>query len=77
MERWRVRVDRDACTGSGLCLGTAPEHFALGPDRRSRPVAPDVGPDDAVVAAAECCPMQAIEVVDARTGRTVAPDPDL
>lgn len=70
-ECWTVRVDRDACLGSGICAGTAPEHFRL-EDGRSRPVEERVPPDDRVVDAADLCPAEAITVSDA-AGRRLAP----
>ncbi|MFI6676791.1 ferredoxin [Kribbella sp. NPDC050470] len=82
MARWKVTVDPDACTGSGLCLGTAPDHFEFGSDRRSRPRAALVDasdPDDdaatTIADAAECCPMAAITIVDADSGRQLLPEP--
>jgi ferredoxin len=79
MTGWKVMVDQNACTGSGMCLGVAPGHFEFGPDRRSRPRAALVDPDGAAAAAiadaAECCPMVAITIVDADSGRQLIPGP--
>lgn len=70
---WRLTVDRGLCIGSGTCVGTAPEHFAL-VDGRSAPMAEEVEPDEAVTDAAEFCPVSAITVRDA-DDRLVAPEP--
>lgn len=67
---WNVTVS-SACIGSGVCAGTAPRHFALGPDNRSRPLASPIEPDDAVLGAAASCPVEAIAVTDADTGTPV------
>ncbi|MEV4535924.1 ferredoxin [Asanoa sp. NPDC049518] len=67
---WNVEVSSE-CIGSGVCAGTAPRHFALGPDGRSRPLASLVEPDDAVLGAAASCPVEAITVTDADTGAPV------
>ncbi|GIF66388.1 hypothetical protein Ais01nite_44230 [Asanoa ishikariensis] len=64
---WKVEVS-PACIGTGVCAGTAPRHFALGPDGRSRPLAASVDADEAVLGAAASCPMEAIAVTDADTG---------
>ncbi|SNT00261.1 ferredoxin [Asanoa hainanensis] len=64
---WNVEVSSE-CIGSGVCAGSAPRHFALGADGRSRPLATPVDPDDAVLGAAASCPMEAIGVSDAGTG---------
>jgi ferredoxin len=58
---WHVRVDPDACIGSGLCAGTAPGVFHL-VDGRSTVVSEEVPAGDSVLAAAECCPVEAITV---------------
>jgi ferredoxin len=71
---WKVAVS-SACIGSGVCAGTAPKHFALGPDGRSHPLASPVEPDDAVLGAAASCPMEAIAVTDAETGEPIDTSP--
>jgi ferredoxin len=69
--RWRVEVTAD-CLGSGLCVIAARRHFHL-VDGHSRTRHAEVEPDDAVLAAAELCPMSAIGLFDADTGAAVAP----
>jgi ferredoxin len=71
-ECWRVTVDREACLGSGVCAGTAPEYFRL-EDGRSRPIREFVEPDEDVLDAADLCPAEAITVHDA-AGHRLAPD---
>lgn len=73
---WQVSVDRAACVGSGMCVGTAAEHFTIEADHRSRALRGEVEPDDAVLDAANCCPMEAITVVDLATDRRLAPGDD-
>jgi len=68
--RWRLSVDAAACEGSGCCAGIAPSHFRL-EEWISTPINEIVSPDDAVLAAAETCPAEAIRVVDASTGAPV------
>lgn len=75
MSRWAVSVDADACTGSGLCVGCAPAYFELSAAQRSTVIESVVDPDDAISAAAECCPMEAIRVSDAETGELIHPEP--
>jgi ferredoxin len=67
---WKLAVSSD-CIGSGVCAGTAPRHFAIGPDGRSRPLASPVEPDDIVLGAAVNCPMEAITVTDTDTGTPI------
>lgn len=70
MTRWTLEVDRNACLGTGMCTSIAPDHFRL--DGTASPVEPSVEPDDAVLDAAESCPMEAILVRDA-DGAVLAP----
>lgn len=63
MTRYRIEVDRDACQGTGMCAGIAPEHFELGSDYLSRPLLPVAEANEALADAAECCPMEAITLV--------------
>jgi ferredoxin len=71
--RWGVEVTTD-CIGSGMCVIAARRYFHL-VDGHSQTRHGVVEPDDAVIAAAELCPMNAIEVFDADTGAEVAPTP--
>jgi ferredoxin len=71
-ERWRIQVDTDTCIGSGMCVGTSPDFFRFDEDDKSRPVAEVVDRDEAVIDAAESCPVEAILVRDA-AGGVVAP----
>ncbi|MFJ6796894.1 ferredoxin [Streptomyces sp. NPDC091268] len=71
-ERWELSVDRTHCQASGVCVAIAPGHFAL-VDGRARPVQPLVEADEAVMEAAETCPMEAVFVRGASSGRQLAP----
>ncbi|CAL9295010.1 MULTISPECIES: ferredoxin [unclassified Streptomyces] len=69
---WRIEVDRLVCAGTGLCLGTAHGRMRLD-GGRARPVDEVIDPDDAVLDAAETCPMEAITVRETGTGEVLAP----
>ncbi|MCC3649959.1 MULTISPECIES: ferredoxin [Streptomyces] len=69
---WHIEVDRERCMGSAVCAGTAPDLFTMDADR-SRPVRPDVEPDEEVLDVADSCPVMAIEVLDG--GKVIAPRP--
>lgn len=71
---WKITVS-SACIGSGVCAGTAPKHFTMGSDGRSRPLASPVEPDDAVLGAAASCPMEAITLTDAETDEPIDATP--
>jgi ferredoxin len=69
--RYRITVDRSVCQGSGLCVGIASGFFALDGTHRSAPLKEVVDANDDVLDAAECCPTEAITVVDADTNEPV------
>lgn len=70
--RWRVEVDRGRCLGSGVCAALAPRTFAL--DDEHHATAPrEVNADPAVLQAACACPVEAITLVEAKTGRVLIP----
>lgn len=73
--RWRVTVDRTRCVGSGLCAGVAPGAFWLDERRRSRPVGEWTAPSEAVLEAAEGCPVEAIAIWGP-AGEMVFPPPE-
>ncbi|MFG2053887.1 ferredoxin [Micromonospora sp. NPDC048930] len=70
---WRLHVDPARCIGSGICAGVAPDHFVL-VDGLSRPRAERVAAVEAVLDAADSCPMEAVIVSDVDTLRRVAPE---
>ncbi|MGW8376368.1 ferredoxin [Streptomyces sp. ODS28] len=75
-DRWHVEVDHGLCIGSGMCVSTAPDDFALNTARQSRPLNPDRDPAEAVLEAAEGCPVEAISITLEGTGEAVFPPED-
>jgi ferredoxin len=73
MAQWKVEVDGGSCLGTGMCTSIAPDHFRLD-GGTATPVKSDIDPDDAVVDAAESCPMEAI-LVRSADGTVLAPQP--
>jgi ferredoxin len=55
-----IRIDRDACMGSGNCGFWAPGVFDLDDDGIAIVVDPTAQPDEKIVLAAQGCPTQAI-----------------
>jgi ferredoxin len=68
---WRLRVDGDTCIGSGMCVGTAPDAFEFDERQRSRAVREVIAEDESVRDAAVSCPVEAIMLTDADTGKDV------
>jgi ferredoxin len=58
-----IRIDREACMGSGNCSFWAPEVFDLGDDGIAVVLDPAAQPEDKIVLAAQGCPTQAISVL--------------
>lgn len=60
----RVRVDRDLCQGHAVCVGEAPEVFAVGKDQKVMLKIARPGPElhDKVRAAAKYCPTRTIRI---------------
>ncbi|MBQ1050586.1 ferredoxin [Micromonospora sp. C51] len=68
---WRIQVDTDRCIGSGSCVGMAPAHFRM-ESGLATPCSTTVEPTEAVIDAAESCPVEAIAVRD-DDGTVIAP----
>ena len=68
--KWTVRVAREACMRSGMCVSLAPDVFRLAEDRAA--VRQDqVAPDERIWQAAEFCPAAAISLRHVATGAPV------
>jgi len=72
-DRWHIEVDRGVCIGSGMCVNSAPGGFTLDSARQSHPAAPDTDAAEALLAAAEGCPVEAIGITLAGSGEAVFP----
>lgn len=72
-DRWHVEVDRSVCIGSGMCVSSAPGSFRLDSARQSHPAESEVDAGEAVLAAAEGCPVEAVTITLADTGEQVFP----
>jgi ferredoxin len=69
----RVRVDRDKCVGSTICVQVTPTVFALDEKRQSTVAHPQGDTPARIREAAEECPVSAIVLEDAETGERVFP----
>lgn len=54
-----------------MCVGSAPDRFALDKGHRSQPLAAVITPDERVLDAAASCPVEVIEVLDNMTGEPI------
>ncbi len=69
----KINVDLNVCVGNAMCETYATNTFTLNEDRQSSVVNPDGDPEEAVLEAAENCPVSAITVEDAETGEQLFP----
>ncbi len=69
----RVSVDHTKCVGSTICIQIAPKVFALDDNRQSTVVNADGDTPGRIKEAAEGCPLSAIVIEDAQTGRRLFP----
>lgn len=71
----RVRVDRDLCQGHAVCVGEAPEVFALGKDQKVilKVPRPPAELHEKVRAAAKYCPTRTISLEEQRPVEADAP----
>lgn len=69
-----VEYHRDMCIGAAACAAIAPNTFLMDDENKAVfTVADEVDEDDAILAAAQSCPVFAIIVKDAETGEQVFP----
>ena len=69
----RVWVDHTACVGNAMCETIATKSFRLNEKRQSEAIDPPGDSEDAILEAAENCPVSAIFVEDAETGERLFP----
>ena len=68
---FRLDIDRDLCSGFGACVDAAPEIFKLDDAGTATLLVPETD-DERVLKAAADCPMAAIAVFDAESGKLVS-----
>ncbi len=68
----KITVDRDRCTGCGLCVARAPELMALDRQQKAFPLLPihEFSPADDGLG--QCCPWEAIRVETTGAKRSIA-----
>lgn len=69
----RIVVDRLRCIGAGKCVDAAPEVFQLDEKDIAVIINPVGAPPDAIVTAAENCPVDAIKIIDDQAGQQLYP----
>lgn len=67
----RILVDRDRCTGCGLCVAKAPALMALDRDQKAFPLLPIHVFSPADYDFVHCCPWDAISVAETRSSESI------
>ena len=61
---YRIRIDRELCSGYAECVGLAPEVFERDAREKSVVVDPEGTDDETILDAARACPVDAIILID-------------
>lgn len=69
----RIVVDRAKCIGAGSCVAAAPGVFQLDKEKLAYIVSPESADDDAIMLAAQSCPVLAILLYD-KNGNKIFPE---
>jgi ferredoxin len=73
IDRLKICINRDECIGDGACVNEAAETFDLDDEMRAFVKLGSTDDREAILAAAESCPLDIIEVVDKVTGEKLYP----
>ena len=71
--RATIEVDRELCYGFGDCVDSVPGVFELDEEQKSVVVDPEAADRDALLLAAQDCPVDAIFIVDPESGEQLYP----
>lgn len=71
--KYKIEIMRDLCIGAASCVAIAADTFQLDEENLVYIVESDWDDDDLVMAAAQSCPVFAIIVKDAETGKQLFP----
>ena len=69
-----ITVNKDECTGCGVCATEAPDTFELNDDDIAEVKNPPGDDMETIMAAAEGCPSEAIVIVDKDSGEQIYPE---
>lgn len=76
MAKYHILIDKDACVGDGLCSDKAPDVFDVDDDNKPVVVNADTKWPENLVWIAKNCPVDALTIIDAETGKKVWPPED-
>lgn len=73
MPRYEADVDPQVCTAAQMCVSVAPDHFVFDDEAGVSRFPGGPADDEAILDAAEMCPVEAITVRDVDTGEQLYP----
>jgi ferredoxin len=71
--RYKIIVDRNLCIGAATCIALSPKVFQLDQENKAIVIDPDGDTDDIILMAARSCPVNAVIVIDKKTGKQIYP----
>lgn len=73
MAKYRIEIDREACTGDMACIQEAPNTFELDDEGIIIVLNPEGDSPNEILSAAQVCPTDAIILYDIDTGEKAWP----
>src|SRR3990167_3071737 len=74
--KYIVEISRDICIGAASCIAIAANTFMLDEGNKVLIIEGEWDDDEIVLAAAQSCPVFAIIIKDAATGKQIFPEPE-
>jgi len=74
--KYIVEISRDICIGAASCIAIAANTFMLDEGNKVLIIEGEWDDDDIILAAAQSCPVFAITIKDATTGKQIFPEVD-
>jgi ferredoxin len=74
--KYIIEVRKDICIGATTCVAIAPGTFVMDDNNKAIILSCEWEEDDIIMAAAQSCPVFAIIIKDAETGKQLFPQPE-
>ena len=73
---YKIVINRPACVGAGTCIEEAENTFDFDDQDKAIILSETGNSDDEILYAAQCCPANAIILIDPETGKQIWPEED-
>jgi len=73
-QKYKILIDREVCIGDGACSNDAPETFEIDDESKAIVLDPPGDEEEAILDAAQHCPVDCITLVERASGRKVYPE---